>query len=108
MSPGMEGGKGKELPGNSTWKKCLTLRSPCLYIYICICVCIFSLSLSFSNIKSLCAYRVLWLNHRAGPRETAVLPDRGGTGRAPDRHHPEPSPRSPLPPKEHRQPKGQK
>lgn len=27
----------------------------------------FSLSLSSSNIKSLCAYHVLWLNHRAGP-----------------------------------------
>lgn len=30
-------------------------------------MCVFALSLSLSDIKSLCAYSVMWLNHKAGP-----------------------------------------
>lgn len=69
-------------------------------------VCAFSASLSSSNIKSLCAYNIMWLNHRASPRETAVLLTMVAQGEPPASTAQSRPPT--LPPKEHRQPMGQK
>lgn len=64
-----------------------------------VCVC----SLPFlSNIKSLCAYNVMWLNHRAGPGKGQHRENQG-------HNHPEPALKEPqiepgLSPTTHGQP----